>query len=136
MKGKMALLGILALAAVSVAIALSPRLQNALYGVFLRYHAQTWIEKQRDRFLAGDFRGCARFSFPDGSWIVLTNEHSCCTGAGFDCVVALDSKGVFRIDPNKNFCGREGLENCLGRIAASSVEDFYGKALREGLDFK
>ncbi len=129
-------LGILGLAAVSLVIALSPRLQNRLLDGYLRSQAQAWIDHQRIRFLAGDFRGCARFSFPDGSWIVLANEHSCCTGAGFDCVVSFDSQGVFRIDPDKNFCGREGMENCLGRLAAASLEDFYAQAAREGLDFQ
>ncbi|NLI76624.1 MAG: hypothetical protein GX442_09300 [Candidatus Riflebacteria bacterium] len=120
----------------AIAVYLSPSLQTRLLDLYFHHERDAWIGRQKALATAGDIGGWARFTFPDGSWIAMANEHSCCSGAGFDCVVAIDSKGDFRVDPDKNFCGREGLENCLGKVTASSVAEFYTQAEREGLDFK
>lgn len=65
-------------------------------------------------------------SFSDGSWVAAISEHSCSSGAGFDATVFYDSTGVVREERSHHFCGSEGLENELGRVAANSVTEFYG----------
>jgi hypothetical protein len=63
--------------------------------------------------------------FSDQTWVAAISEHSCSSGAGFDATVFYDSKGVVRVDRAHHFCGVEGLQSELNRVAANTLPDFY-----------
>ena len=63
--------------------------------------------------------------FDSGEWVAVCSEHSCCSGAGFDATVFVDSKGTIQYDTTHSFCGYEGLCGELNGVAASNLNQFY-----------
>ncbi len=63
--------------------------------------------------------------FTNGQWVAVRSEHSCCSGAGFDASVFLDSTRTIRYDTTYSFCGYEGLCGELGAVQATDLAGFY-----------
>ena len=63
--------------------------------------------------------------FPNGQWVAVKMEHSCCSGAGFDASVFLDSTRIIRYDKTYSFCGYEGLCGELEKVQATELDGFY-----------
>ena len=64
-------------------------------------------------------------AFTNGQWVAVRMEHSCCSGAGFDASVFVDSTRTIRYDTTHTFCGNETLSAELGRIQAAGPAGFY-----------
>lgn len=97
-------------------------------------HPKIFIEKQSaylrtfhsldDVYNSGD-RFIVTHEYSDGSWVALTFEHSCCSGEGFDCIVARDESGNIFINEGFGICGYESSGELFTYINAKNSKEFF-----------
>lgn len=69
---------------------------------------------------------------PDGSWVAVVMEHSCCTGAGFDATLYVASTGEAYLDSESCYCGWMPLGGELAGYPKTSIADFMAAVKASG----
>jgi len=94
--------------------------------IFQRMHSKEDAEKYKNVYVV---------MLNDSNWVAFRMNHACCSGDGFDVVIAKDSLGKLWIDRKKNFCGYEGLAASLRQLNTQTLATFFDGCKHIGLNF-